>query len=146
MLGVPASHGALGWAAVVGGIALAVLLGWVARDRVGSDLAARAGLACLLVAAAAVPYGIWRIGEDLRYTTRLQGYDREAAGPVQTFLPGYLLDNVVKYIPPGATYATLTGDGVPWPAGRAAFPSLALKTLFPRVSEPVGRADYVVAW
>jgi len=146
MLGVPASHGALGWAAIFGGILLAALLGWLARDRVARDVAARAGLVCLLVSVAAVPYGIWRIGEDLRYTTQLHGYDREAAGPVQTFLPGYLLDNVPELIPRTATYATLVGNGVPWPAGRAAFPALALQKLFPRVSEPIDGADYVVAW
>lgn len=146
MLGVPASYGALGWAAIFGGIALAVALGRLVRGRVPQDVAARAGVACLLVAVAALPYGIWRLGEDLRYTTRLHGYDREAAGPVQAFLPGYLLDNVLPLIPRSATYATLVGDGVPWPAGRAAFPALAVQKLFPRVSEPIERADYVVAW
>jgi hypothetical protein len=146
MLGVPASHGVLGWAAIFGGIALASALAWLVRARIPRDLAARAGIACLLVSVAALPYGAWRIGEDLRHTTRLHGYDRAAAGPVQTFLPGYLLDGVVKYIPRSATYATLVGNGVPWPAGRAAFPSLALQTLFPRVSEPIERADYVVGW
>ena len=130
--------------------------GWPARwprgSRFGSVCAQAARWRLPRVSASsspprAAPYVAWRFGEDLRVTTRMHGYDDTAAGPVQAYLPGYLVDGAVRYIPQGATFATAVGSGIPWTAARAAFPSLALNTLFPRVSvaDP-RRADYVVTW
>ena len=102
---------------------------------------------CLAVTLGALPYLIWRFVEDLRVTTGLHGYAAESAGPIQAYLPGYLADGAQRLIPRDATYATVVGNIVPWPTARAAFPSLALKTLFPRRSVADPRAaDYVLAW
>jgi hypothetical protein len=148
VLGVPASPGAVGWALIVVGLAGAVAasVAFRFRLRAAGPVAAAAGV-CLLVTVGAVPYVVWRFGEDLRVTTGMHGYDDAAAGPVQAYLPGYLVDGAVRYVPRGATFATAVGSGIPWTAARAAFPSLALETLFPRVSvaDP-RRADYVVTW
>ena len=57
---------------------------------------------------------------------------------MQAYLQPYLLDSVVRIIPPGDTYATAVGDAVPYSAARAAFPSLALQTLYPRISTVAG--------
>ena len=83
---------------------------------------------------AAAPYLIWRVVSDLRTTTAMTPYDRSVAGPVQAYLQPYLLDPVKAIIGPGDTYATVVGDGVPYQPAREAFPSLALQTLFPRIS------------
>ena len=103
--------------------------------------------ACLILTIAAVPYVLWRFADDLRVTTKLHGYDAQAAGPVQAFLPGYLVDGAQRFIPRDATFATAVGSGIPWSSARAAFPSLARETLFPRrsVADPAS-ADYIVSW
>jgi hypothetical protein len=109
--------------------------------------ASAAGLFCLVLTCAALPYVARRFAEDLRVTTKLHGYDATAAGPVQAYLPGYLVEGARDHIPLGATFATAVGQRIPWPSARAAFPALAMNTLFPRLS--VGdprRADYVVTW
>jgi hypothetical protein len=112
-----------------------------------TSAAASAGLAALALTVAAVPYVLWRFAEDLRVTTKLHGYDAEAAGPVQAYLPGYLVDGAQHRIPRTATFATAVGASIPWAAARAAFPSLALETLFPRASVADPRAaDYLVTW
>ncbi len=143
MLGVPASPGVAGWSLLAAGGLAAVVALLVLRRRGALD----AARVCLVVTVAAVPYVGLRIGDDLRVTTRLHGYDAAAAGPVQAYLPGYLVDGARRLIPRDATYATAVGTQVPWSQARLAFPSLALQTLFPRISvaDP-RRADYVVSW
>jgi hypothetical protein len=148
VLGAPASPGAVGWALIAFGLVFAVAalvrFRGALRRRVPSVAAA---IAAMIVVAAATPYVVWRIVEDLRYTTTLHGYDRQAAGPVQAFLPGYLLDGASRLIPSTATYATVVSPSVPWAPARAAFGSLAMQSLFPRRSVAnVRDADYVVAW
>ena len=146
MLGVPGSPGEIGWAllalAAVGFAATLLLL----RHRLRREpRPVAASILAIVVSACATPYIVWRVVEDLRYTTTLHGYDAAAAGPVQAYLPGYLLDDVPRLIPLGATYATAVDPAIPRRTVRVAFPFLALQTLFPRrsVADP-SRADYVV--
>ena len=148
MLGVPGSPGTFGLAAlVVGALAAVVSLGLLRGRLRRESPAAALALTCLVVTACVLPYVVWRIAEDLRVTTRLHGYDEQAAGPIQAYLPGYLLDGVPRLVPLDATYATAVGTEIPWTPAKAAFPALALITLFPRhsIADP-HRADYVVAW
>jgi hypothetical protein len=106
-----------------------------------------AATVCLIATWGAVPFVVWRFVEDLRVTTTLRGYDRAAAGPVQAYLPGYLVDGARPLIPRTATFATVVEPRVPWAPARAAFPVLTMETLFPRVSvRDPRRADYVVTW
>jgi hypothetical protein len=138
----------VGWALLAGGVVAAVLAFLMLRRRVGPMPAVVAfAAACLTLTVAAVPYVLWRFADDLRVTTKLHGYDAASAGPIQAFLPGYLVDGAQRYIPRDATFATAVGPGIPWAPARAAFPSLALTTLFPRhsVADPT-RADYIVSW
>ena len=148
MLGVPASPGALGWALIAIGLVLAVAAVVRFRGALRRQVpSVAAALVALIIVAAATPYIVWRIVEDLRYTTTLHGYDRAAAGPVQAFLPGYLLDGASRLIPPTATYATVVSPNVPWAPARNGFGPLAMQSLFPRRSvAEIRDADYVVAW
>jgi hypothetical protein len=148
MLGVPASPGLLGWLLLVLGVAVAAgAAATQARRLRAMDLVTLAATVSLIVTAGALPYVSWRFVTDLRVTTRLHGYDAEAAGPVQAYLPGYFLDSARGLIPARATYATAVGESVPWARARAAFPSLALQTLFPRRSvDDLRRADFLVSW
>ena len=146
MLGVPSRPGAAGLAALVLGLAVAFALAWRFRSRRPTDRADLWAAIALLAVVAAGPYLVWRVVSDLRVTTAMTAYDRSVAGPVQAYLQPYLLDSVVRIIPPGDTYATAVGDAVPYSAARAAFPSLALQTLYPRISTVPARADWIVAW
>jgi hypothetical protein len=92
------------------------------------------------------PYLVWRVVEDIRYTTRLDPYERQAAGPIQAFLPGYLVDGARTIVPPEDTYATVVGPTVPNAIARKAFPSLVLVSLFPRRSASRSDAQWIVAW
>jgi len=148
MLGAPSSPGAVGWALIALGLVLAVaaLVRYRAAVRRQAPSAA-AAIVVLVAAAAATPFVVWRIVDDLRYTTTLHGYDRAAAGPVQAYLPGYLVDGASRLIPPAATYATVVSPKVPWAPARSAFGALAMESLFPRrsVATPAD-ADYLVTW
>jgi len=148
VLGVPASPGVLGGALLALGLLAAIAGLALSRERLRIlPPPSVAGALCLALCAGVVPYVVWRIVEDLRYTTRLTAYDASVAGPVQAYLQPYLLDGVPPLIPRSATYATAVSPDVPYKPARMAFPSLALQTLFPRrsVSDP-RRADYVVTW
>jgi hypothetical protein len=146
MLGVPASPGLVGYVLLLFGTAVAAGAAVVLRRR-GRDRLHMLVAGCLLATVAAAPFLAWRIVEDVRYTRRLDPSTYNGAGPVQAFLQPYLLDPVPALIPRGATYAAVTGDAVPYPTAREAFPSLAHETLFPRISVAAPRrADYVVAW
>jgi hypothetical protein len=148
VLGVPASPGVAGWLLLALGAAGAGAAFLALKRRLAAaPTATGAAHVALVVAVAAFPYVTWRFVEDLRVTTRLRGYDAEAAGPVQAYLPGYLVDGARRLIPIGATFATAVSPRVPWGSARAAFPSLAMQTLFPRVSLDDPRAaDYLVSW
>ena len=148
MLGVPASPGAVGWLLIaLGFLAIVVGLGRARRTLANADRSTAAGIVALIVATGSAPYIVWRIVEDLRYTTALSTYNAEFAGPVQAYLPGYLLDGATRLIPPASTYATVVSPKVPWPPARSGFGPLAMNVLFPRraVADP-RIADYVVTW
>jgi len=147
MLGLPSRPGALGLALLALGLAAAIVFGArFLREHARTPLV----LACSVCAAATLgsaPFFVWRLVEDVRYTTSLNRSDYDGAGPIQAFLQPYLLDTVPALIPRGDTYMTAVGAGVPYDAARKAFPSLALQTLFPRISVASARdADWVVAW
>jgi hypothetical protein len=148
VLGVPASPGTVGWLLLAFGSVGAVVAVFALRRRVAvAPAATAAALVALVVAVAALPFVVWRFVEDLRVTTRLDGYGAEEAGPVQAYLPGYLVNGARRVIPVDATFATAVSQRIPWAPARAAFPSLTMQTLFPGVSvEDPGAADYVVSW
>jgi hypothetical protein len=146
MLGVPASPGAAGYALLALGVVVAVACALRLRRRL-ADRAQAAVAVCLLATVAAAPLLAWRIVEDVRYTRGLDPSTYNGAGPVQAYLQPYLLDTVPALVPRDATYAAVSGAAVPYVTAREAYPSLAIQTLFPRISvaDP-RRADYVVAW
>jgi hypothetical protein len=147
MLGLPSAPGVLGGALLAIGLAVAAAAGYHFRDRVGRDLVSRVLLGVFALTLGVGPFLAWRIVEDLRYTTALDAFERDGAGPIQAFLQPYLLDTARTLIPPQDRYAAVAGSGVSNDTARQAFPSLALDRLFPRISvaDPT-RADWVVAW
>lgn len=146
MLGVPAHAGAAGLAALAFGVLVVTIAALRLRSRWPFDLGERLVLFVVAVVVAIAPYAVWRIVSDLRTTAAMTSYDRSVAGPVQAFLQPYLLDPVTRIIGPGDTYATVVGAGVPYEPARRAFPSLALRTLFPRISTDASHAQWIVAW
>jgi hypothetical protein len=148
VLGVPASPGAVGWLLIaLGVLVIAVGVGRARGVLATADRSSAAAVVALLVAIGSAPYIVWRIVEDLRYTTALGTYDATFAGPVQAYLPGYLLDGATRLIPPGSTYATVVSPTVPWAPARTGFGPLAMNVLFPRrgVADP-RVAAFVVSW
>jgi len=148
VLGVPASPGAVGWLLIAFGVvAIGVALARARRALYRTDLSSAAAVISLIVAIGSAPYIVWRIAEDLRYTTKLGAYDATFAGPVQAYLPGYLLDGASRLIPASSTYATVVSSKVPWAPARTGFGPLAMDILFPRraVAEP-RTADFIVTW
>jgi hypothetical protein len=133
-------------AALALGLAIALVAAWRFWRRRPAQLADLWAAVALLVVLGAGPYVAWRVVSDVRVTAAMSPYDRSVAGPVQAYLQPYLLDPVAKIIPPGATYATAVGDAVPYRPARQAFPSLALQTLYPRISTAPAGADWIVAW
>jgi hypothetical protein len=132
---------------VVGGIGFLAALALLRRRIATATRASAAAAVAIALTVAAVPYVAWRFVEDLRVTTRLDAYGATAAGPIQAYLPGYLVDGAQRRIPRGATFATVVSPAIPWQPARAAFPALAMETLFPRVSVADPRsAGYVVTW
>ena len=147
MLGIPSGLGLTGAPFLLAGILVVAIAAWWVRASLPRDGMGRAAAASLLFTLAATPYLTWRIAEDLRLTTSMSSYELSVAGPVQAYLQPYLLDPVQKIIPPGATYATMTGPGVRFTPAREAFSALAMTALFPRkgVADP-RQADWVIAW
>ena len=147
MLGIPSGPGLAGVLLLVAGLLLVAFATWRRRAALPADVMGRVAAACMLLTLAFAPYLAWRIVEDIRVTTAMGPYDLEVAGPVQTYLQPYLLDPVREIIPPGATFATVAGSGVPYAAARGALAPLAMWTLFPRrsVADP-RQAEWVIAW
>lgn len=146
MLGVPSHPGAVGYA-VLALVALVTALAVLAlRRRWPQESVERLAAVAITIVVAVAPYVAWRVVEDLRVTTAMASYDRSVAGPVQAYLQPYLLDPVRAIIPPDATYATVVGPSVPYDTAKRAFPSLALETIFPRISTAPGAAQWIVAW
>ena len=147
MLGIPSGFGLTGATLLLAGILAVTIVAWWRRASLPPDVLGRAASACLLFTLAVSPYLAYRIAEDIRLTSSMSSYDLSVAGPVQAYLQPYLLDPLRTIIPPGDTYATVTGAGVPYSTARDAFGALAMTTLFPRkeVADP-RRADWVIAW
>jgi len=147
VLGLPASPGPIGTALLVLGLLAAAIAAVVIWRRTRLALIETAVLACAAVTLGAGPYLVWRIVEDVRYTSGLDDFTLEGIGPIQAYLQPYLLDRAATLLPARATYATAVGDAVPYPTARRAFPQLALTRLFPRVSVADPRqADWLLAW
>jgi hypothetical protein len=144
MIGVPSASAATVALLLLAGIVFVALAAVIARRRLRSLGGVERVVAVALAASlASVPLLGWRIVKDLQYTTGLDAYTRANAGPIQAFLPGYLVDRARGVLPADATWATRTGS-VPSSTAAAAFSPLVLVTLFPRVSVEPARADWIL--
>jgi hypothetical protein len=147
MLGVPAASAATTAALLLAGIVAVAAAAVALRGRFrGLDAPARLVAAGLGLSLVALPWIGWRFVEDLRTTTKLDSYERANMGPIQAYLPGYLLDGARARIPADGTWAVAVGRSRANPLAQQAFPSLALVALFPRVSAPLGRAGWIVGF
>jgi hypothetical protein len=148
MLGLPETSSPAGLALLALGLVLALIAAHRARQRMSSrGILATSLLACLALTFGVGPFLVWRVVEDIRYTTSLDANYRNGAGPIQAFLRPYFLDDVPALIPRSDTYYAIAGSAVPYATARKAFPLLALDKLFPRRSAATAReADYIVAW
>lgn len=144
MVGVPSASAATAALLLLLGLLIAVVAAYLGRRRLralrGVDRFVTVIVAASLVS---VPLLGWRVVKDMQYTTSLDPYERASAGPIQAFLPGYLVDGARSVIPADATWATGTGR-VPSSTAASAFAPLAIVTLFPRVSADPARANWIL--
>ncbi|HZS62290.1 MAG TPA: hypothetical protein VFA43_23680 [Gemmatimonadaceae bacterium] len=147
MLGVPAASAATTALLVLCGLLLASALIVPARRFFRPSGNEEWLVFCAVgVAVVALPWIGWRFAEDLSYTTKLDSYSAQSAGPIQAYLPGYLASDAAKVIPRSATWATAVGASSANPIAQKAFPALVLITLFPRPSAPPHEAGWIVGW
>jgi hypothetical protein len=147
MIGVPAASAATTALLFLVGIAAVVVGVFLLRRRAaGLTTEGRVVAAVLALSLVAVPWLAWRFAEDVSTTTGYDSYQRASAGPIQAYLPGYLVDGARSRIPAGATWSAAVGPGAGNAVARKAFPALVLTTLFPRVSAPAQTASWLVAW
>jgi hypothetical protein len=142
MLGVPAASAATTAALFFAGIIAVAFASYLARRRLRAlETVERVIVACLALSLVALPWVGWRFVEDLRVTTKLDPYERANMGPIQAYMPGYL----VQHVHIRGTWTTDVGP-TPNEIARSAFPSLVLVKLFPQLSAPPGRADWIIRW
>lgn len=133
------------------GIALAVPYALWAWRRLRSQLAGEGGAAvagvvavALLVGVAAAPFQIWRVVQDIRYTTSLDPWLAERYGVSVFEIHPSLYDKVLERVPPEATYALRVAPGID-DVTRGAFEQWALTTLLPRRAvAPDGDTRWIV--
>jgi hypothetical protein len=144
MVGVPSASAATTALLFLLGLVLVGGCAFVFRRRLlalrGIELIVGIAVIASLVSS---PLLAWRVVKDLQYTTNLDPYERASAGPIQAYLPGYLVDRARTVVPPDGTWATRTGT-VSNSIAQAAFSPLALVTLFPRVSADPAEAGWIL--
>ncbi|HVU77926.1 MAG TPA: hypothetical protein VHC67_10115 [Gaiellaceae bacterium] len=144
MLGVPSAPAATIAALFAAGFVLVGVCAFAERRRLLALRGIESVVAIAVIASlVSAPLLGWRFVKDLRYTTSLDAYDRANAGPIQAYLPGYLVARAQSTIPPGGTWATRTGR-VSNSIASAAFSPLVLVTLFPRVSADPSAAGWIL--
>ena len=118
MVGVPTASSGTTALLVLAGLVLALALARPAR-RLFRPSGNEEWLvaAALAVAVVALPWITWRFVEDMSYTTKLDGYEANNAGPIEAYLPGYLASDATSVIPRGATWATIAGNPRTRPRG-----------------------------
>lgn len=138
MEGLPQSPGAVGFAILLIGLACGAIFAWLIRRRVAEavdGVRGVAAIALLLTATSlgAAPFVVWRIVEDIRYTSGIDPWLAPRYGVSVSGVHPEIFDNAVKHIPPGDTYFLATKPGIPYGA-RAGFRQWALGYLLPRVA------------
>jgi hypothetical protein len=153
VLGLPAEPGAAGTIMLALGIAAAVAFVLLARGRVAAELGvplrsrvAVATVAVLATMLAAGPFVLWRVVEDIRYTSRLTSQQAEEVGAGRYGIDERVFARVRQLVPPDATYAVEAGPSI-GERTRVALPFWAAFTLAPRVRvEDPRRAEWIVTW
>jgi hypothetical protein len=153
VLGLPAEPGAVGAIMLVLGLVAAAALVLFGRRRIAAELGvplrsavSLATIATLATTVLAGPFVLWRVVEDIRYTSRLTTVQAEEIGADMNSLDEQVFDRVRALVPPDATYAIEADPDIDWRA-REALPKWAAYSLVPRVRvEDAARADWVVSW
>src|SRR5687768_4344862 len=111
MLNLPSSPGSVGVVllALGAGFGLAVLVGL--RARLAGELGWRSGAleswlvaAVVAVSVAGAPFTLWRVGVDIRETSRFSATHKRYVGAETKLVDGELAERVGALIPPGDTY------------------------------------------
>jgi hypothetical protein len=153
VLGLPAEPGAVGAIMVVLGLVAAAALVLFGRRRIAAEVGAPlrsavalATLATLATTVAAAPFVLWRVVEDIRYTSRLTTVQAEEIGADMNGLDEQVFERVRAMVPSDATYAIAVDPDLHW-RQREALPKWAGFSLLPRVRvDDPARADWIVSW
>jgi hypothetical protein len=95
---------------------------------------------------ATAPFTIWRVIEDIGYTSGLSRTEAEAAGASYNSLEPIVFEELRRTVPPNETYYVDAADAIEARA-RDAFLEWSATVLLPRlpVAEP-DRADWIIGW
>lgn len=150
---MPAEPGAVGAIMLALGLVAAGALVLFGRRRIAAELGlplrSAVSLATIATLAATVGYGpfvLWRVVEDIRYTSPLTARQAEEIGADMNFIDERMLDRVRAVVPPDATYALEAGPSV-HERSREALNAWVAFSLLPRVRvEDADRAEWIVTW
>lgn len=138
--GVPDGIGLVGAVLLALGLLVAVPYAFWMRRRLGRAFASAGGTGAavasllalaLLVGVGATPLTLWRIVQDIRYTSSLDPWLAERYGVSVFEIHPSLYDRLLQRIPPDETYALRVSPGID-DVTRGAFEQWALTTLLPR--------------
>lgn len=144
MVGVPSASAATAALLLLLGLLIVAIGVYLGRRQLRQLRGVDRFVAIVVVASlVSLPLLAWRVVEDMRYTTALDPYERANAGPIQAYLPGYLVDRAKTAIPADGTWATGTGR-LSNSIAASAFSPLVLVELFPRVSADPAAAGWIL--
>ena len=143
MEGLPQSPGAVGFVLLLVGLSGGAVFAWLIRERVLAAVDGVRGIAAIVLlltatTLGAAPFVVWRIVEDIRYTSGIDPWLAPRYGVSVSGVHPEIFDNALKHIPPGDTYYLATKPGVAFGA-RTSFRQWALGYLLPRIA--VAQAD-----
>jgi hypothetical protein len=151
MLNLPPEPGTIGYALLalgaVGG-ALLVLLGREqVREQVGRDPVLTWVVAGALgVTVGGAPYTLWRVGVDIRETSRFSAAHKRFVGAETKLIDGALAERVGALIPPDDTYYVAVAPDAHSEIRESLAPWLGYALVPRRRVRTEAEADWVVAW
>lgn len=154
MLNLPSQPSTAGLIMLVGGAVAGLLILVLLRDRIAGQLGSAPGqqavpwlvTGSLALTAAAAPFTLWRVTEDIRETAPITAEHARYVGAETKLIDGELVEQIAGLIPEDATYMVAVAPGAyleireslaHW-LGYALIPRRQVR--FPRT------AEWIVAW
>jgi len=153
MLNLPSQPGTAGLVMLVVGAFAGVFVIVVLRGRIAHQLGAPSSearpllvTAALALTAAAAPYTLWRVTEDIRETAPITAAHARYVGAETKLVDGELVERIVELIPENATYAVAVAPGAYVEIRESLAQWLGYALLPRRQLRVAAVAEWIVAW